>query len=278
MTITIGNLLAQGEQQLVHSDSARLDAEILLAKVLGVSRAYFFAHPEQTVEATRASRFADLIADRARGVPIAYLTGHREFWSLRFSVNQHTLIPRPETEHLVEATLSLIETHHLRRIADLGTGTGAIALAIKHERPDCVVVATDISPGALDVAQDNAARLGIDDVEFRLGDWCAALGDEHFDLIVSNPPYVAEDDPYLGQGDLRFEPKHALRAGPDGLSAIRKIIAGAKRHLAPNGWLTLEHGFEQGSLVRQALRDGGFKSVETIRDHGGNERVTIGQI
>ncbi len=275
MNETVRELLDWGRWKLHGSESARLDAEVLLAEVLGVSRAYSFAHPEQTVAAAHASHFADLIAERARGMPIAYLTGHREFWSLRLSVNRHTLIPRPETEHLVEMALRLIETQHLRRIADLGTGTGAVALALKYECPDCAVVATDISPEALAVAQDNAARLDIAGIEFRLGDWCSALGDEQFDLIVSNPPYVAENDPYLDQGDLRFEPQVALMAGPDGMCAISQIITGVKSYLRPGGWLALEHGYKQKALVYQALRGDSFEPLETIRDYGGNERVTV---
>ena len=275
---TIRSLLIEAERRLNGSDTGRLDAEVLLCHVLATDRARLYSAKDNVVSDGVQVRYRELISKRASGVPVAYLTGQREFWSLPLEVNDHTLIPRPETEHLVETALELIRTEDLRRIADLGTGSGAIALAIRSERPGCDVVATDISEAALALAQDNAARLDISGIDFRLGDWCEALAGETFDLIVSNPPYVADNDPYLHQGDLRFEPRLALAAGTDGLDAIRRILAGVRACLRKRGWLALEHGFDQKERLWNLLENHGFQPLKTVRDYGGKERVTVAKL
>ena len=222
-------------------------------------------------------RFAALISRRARGEPIAYLLGQREFWSLPLTVTPQTLIPRPETETLVALALETMPKDAPLRIADLGTGTGAIALAIARERPRSKVIATDISPAALSVAKDNAARLGLDNVRFVCGSWCRALTVDAFDFILSNPPYVAESDPHLREGDLRFEPRKALAAGPRGLDELHRIIPGAHDRLHTNGWLIVEHGYDQGERVMQLMRTQGFREISDHPDAAGLSRVTRGR-
>jgi release factor glutamine methyltransferase len=254
-----------------------VDAEWLLAHALGRPRAWLYAHADDKVDAGTQARFAGLVERRAAGEPVAYLTRSRGFWSFDLRVTPDTLIPRPETELLVELALARLPRHDASRIADLGTGSGAIALALARERPDASVVATDASEAALAVARGNAAALGIGNVRFGRGDWCAALDDAPFDLIVSNPPYIADDDPHLAAGDLRFEPLGALGSGPDGLDAIRAIIRGAPAHLVPGGWLLLEHGVAQGSAVRALLHAAGFIDVGTARDLEDRDRVTLGR-
>ena len=256
---------------------AATDAGHLLQQVLGRSRAWLVAHGDAPVAAPDARRFAMLVERRAAGEPVAYLTGSRGFWTLDLAVTPATLIPRPETELLVELALARIPSDVESRIADLGTGSGAIALAIAKERPRARVVATDASSDALDVAGQNAGRAGIANVEFRHGDWLAPLAGEHFDLIASNPPYIAFGDPHLGEGDLRFEPASALSSGEDGLDAIRAIVRDAPSHLRAGGWLLLEHGWEQGEAVRALLRDAGFVEIATERDLEGRDRVSLGR-
>ncbi|MFT4179490.1 MAG: peptide chain release factor N(5)-glutamine methyltransferase [Thermomonas sp.] len=270
---TISNALARARQRIDATD-----ADLLLAHVLQRPRSWLFAHAGDTLEADAAARFDALLERRAAGEPVAYLTGSRGFWTLELDVNAATLIPRPETELLVELALARLPMDEPARVADLGTGSGAIALAIARERPKAAVIATDASKAALAVAVGNARRNGIDNVWFRRGDWCEALGNERFDLIVSNPPYIAEGDPHLGEGDLRFEPASALASGADGLDAIRRIVRAAPRHLAASGWLLLEHGWEQGDAVRVLLVDAGFVEVETARDLEQRDRVTLGCI
>ncbi len=259
------------------SESARLDAELLLCHVLGVSRSWLYAWPDQTLRTEQQQRFDALVARRAKGEPIAHILGEREFWSLNLKVTPDTLIPRPDTELLVEQALRLLPADAVLKVADLGTGSGAIALAIARERPRCRVVATDLSEAALAVAQENAHRHGITNVEFRRGRWCEALGDEQFDLIVSNPPYIAQDDLHLARGDVRFEPRSALVSGRDGLADIRQISHEAREHLRNHGWLLLEHGYQQGREVSDILREIGYEQVTNWRDLSGNERVTGGQ-
>ena len=270
---TVATLLAQARATI-----DTVDAEILLAHALQRSRSWLYAHAGDEVDGAGAARFEALRRQRADGQPVAYLTGTQGFWSLQLAVTPATLVPRPETELLVELALARLSEDAPARVADLGTGSGAIALAIAKERPLAAVVATDASKAALAVAHDNAARNGIGNVWFRRGDWCAALGGERFDLIASNPPYIAEGDPHLGEGDLRFEPAAALASGADGLDAIRRIIADAPRHLVPGGWLLLEHGWEQGEAVRALLEAAGFVAVETARDLENRDRVTLGQV
>lgn len=255
-----------------------VDREWLLAEALGRSRSWLYAHPEAPVPASARARFEALLARRQAGEPVAYLLGRRGFWSLDLEVGPATLIPRPETECLVELALARLPAGSPLRLADLGTGSGAIALALATERPLARIVATDASPEALAVARRNAERLGLRGVEFRQGDWLAALGDGSFDMIVSNPPYIAAGDPHLAQGDLRFEPAAALASGEDGLEAIRVIVRDARRHLCPGGWLLLEHGWEQGAAVRALLAQAGLVEVDTARDLEGRERASLGRM
>lgn len=249
------------------------EARILLAEVLGASIASVLAHPERALDAAQAERFALLAARRRRGEPIAYLLGRREFYGLALEVSPAVLIPRPETERLVELALE----RAARSILDLGTGSGAVALAIKRAQPAARVVAADASEAALAVARRNASALGLA-VEFRLGHWFGAVAGEQFDLVVANPPYVAERDPHLVEGDLRFEPRTALASGPDGLDAIREIIAGAPGHVNPGGWLLLEHGQGQEPAVMALLQAAGFVSVATWPDLAGIARVSGGRV
>lgn len=253
-----------------------IDAEALLAHVMGKDRSYFRAWPEREIEAQQLNEFRHLVARRAGGAPLAYLTGWREFWSLPLQVSPATLIPRPDTELLVEQALAKIPANAEWLIADLGTGAGAIALAIAGERPSCRIVATDISPAALGIARANARRLNIDNVEFRQGDWHGALHPgERFQLIASNPPYVEANDRHLQGGGLPFEPQQALTPGADGLAAIRVIVGQMRPYLCPRGWLLLEHGYDQGGAVRALLNQHGFEEINTKCDLGNNERMTL---
>lgn len=238
-------------------------------------RAWLYAWPEHVPTAAQCEAFERLIEARASGTPIAYLLGRRAFWSLDLAVTPAVLIPRPETELLVELALERLPRDVECAVADLGTGSGAIALAIAHERPLARVQATDRSADALAVARANARRLGLANVGFECGDWCEALGGMRFDLIVSNPPYIASDDPHLARGDLRHEPLSALASGEDGLDAIRTIIATAPAHLSTDGWLLLEHGWEQAPQVRELFVLNGWRDAASARDLAGHERVTF---
>jgi len=275
--ITARGLLAAAAVELC-GDESRREAEILLGHALGRDRAWLYAHGDDVLEADAAIRFHALLSRRAAGEPLAYLVGRREFWSLDLAVTPDVLIPRPETELLVEIALQHIPQGREVDIADLGTGSGAIALAIASGRPHARVLASDKSEAALDVARGNARRLRIDNVDCVAGDWCAALGDRRFALIVSNPPYIAEGDAHLDRGDLRFEPSDALIAGPDGLDALQAIAAAAPAHLLPAGRLMLEHGCEQGAAVRAILRKNGFVEIFTACDIEGRERVSGGSL
>ena len=264
----------------VHMASQRLDAaeaRLLLAHALGRPASWLYAHGGDVIDPPALRRFERLLESRIRGRPIAYLTGTRGFWTMELEVNPDTLIPRPETERLVELALARLPTGSAAPVADLGTGSGAIALAIAKERLHAQVVATDASAGALAVARRNALVNGIDNVEFRQGSWLTPLKGESFDLIASNPPYIAEGDPHLRQGDLRFEPVSALASGRDGLNDIREIAGGAAAHLHAGGWLLLEHGFDQGAAVRGLLEAAGFVEVGTEQDMELRERVTLGR-
>lgn len=280
MAETISELLNQGRRDLEACyPNPRFEAELLLAAALGQDRAHLYACPEANVDASSKARFVDFVARRAEGVPLAYLTGQKEFWSLSLQVTPDTLIPRPETELLVD--LALERAAGNARIADLGTGSGAIAIALATELNDAALVATDVSDDALSVARANAAAHQLENIEFRLGrdsDWFSALADEQFDVIVSNPPYVSVDDPALTSTDIRFEPQDALAAGPDGLDALRQIISGARPRLNDQGFLMVEHGNEQGNTVRQLFLKAGFAGVATRCDLAGHERVTLGQL
>jgi release factor glutamine methyltransferase len=244
--------------------------------VLQVNRAWLLTHPEQLLSDEQQARFTALFERRLSGEPIAYLLGEREFYGLTFKVSPATLIPRPETELLVELAVQRIPQHGTFRVLDLGTGSGAIALSIAHARPNAKVVAVDASTAALEVAQLNMQRLDLGNVRLLHSDWFGALQDEHFDIIVSNPPYIAADDAHLTQGDVRFEPPFALVSGTGGLDDIRRICAQAKAHLNVNGWLLFEHGYDQASQVRALLQQSGFTGIFSARDLAGIERVSGG--
>lgn len=270
---TAARLLAQARAAI-----DAVDAEHLLLHVLARPRSWLFAHADDAVTATEAAGFRALVERRAQGEPVAYLTGSRGFWTLELAVTPATLVPRPDTELLVELALARLPADADARVADLGTGSGAIALAIAKERPLAQMVATDASAAALEVAQGNARRNGLGNVAFRAGSWLAPLAGERFDLVASNPPYIAEGDPHLSQGDLRFEPAMALSSGVDGLDDIRTIVKAAPAYLRPGGWLLLEHGWDQGDAVRALLLDAGFVEATTERDLEGRDRVTLGRM
>lgn len=270
---TVARLLARARDLIDPADAA-----LLLAHALGKSRSWLFAHADDALGEAEAARFDVLLARRAAGEPVAYLTGWRGFWTLELAVTPATLVPRPETELLVDLALARLPVDAPVRVADLGTGSGAIALAIASERPRAQVLATDASSAALDVARGNAARNGIGNVAFRLGSWLQPLGEDTFDLIASNPPYIAEGDPHLARGDLRFEPAMALSCGADGLDAIRVIVRDAPACLRPGGWLLLEHGWDQGDAVRALLAAAGFVDVATERDLEQRDRVSLGRL
>jgi len=263
-------------QKLVDSPSARFDAEILMAHVLESTRSFLYANPELDLPYKRSETFKKLIKLRAQGRPIAYLTGSCEFWSLPLLINSAVLIPRPDTELLVETALKMVPVQADWRIADLGTGSGAIALALASERKKCEIHATDISRAAIKVAQENANQLGINNVQFHRGSWSEPLAGE-FHLIASNPPYIDADDVHLDRGDLRFEPRKALTPGPDGLRAIQTISQLARPSLVDGGWLMFEHGWDQGLGTRQIMEHSGYINIETLHDLQGHERVTVGE-
>ena len=258
------------------SPSPRLDAELLLAHALGTSREGLYRLLRQPVPDATAARFAALVEARAGHQPVAYLTGEREFWSLRLAVTPDVLVPHPETELLVERALLRLPPGSPARVLDLGTGSGAIALAIARERPSAQVLATDRSAAALAVARGNAAQLGIDNITWLTSDWYAALPPRQFDLVVSNPPYIADDEWPATDPEIAFEPVAALRAGADGLDDLRVIIAGATDWLSPGGLLLVEHGHRQGALVRALFAQAGLAEVASEADLAGMERITEG--
>ena len=260
---------------LPDSPSARLDAELLLAYVLGKPRSYLRTWPEHEPSAEQVAAFQALLARRRQGEPVAYLLGRQGFWSLQLIVAPHTLIPRPDTELLVETALQLLPPTPLAAL-DLGTGTGAIALALASERPAWRLTGVDRIDEAVALAERNRAALQLDNASFQPSHWFSALGGQHFALIVSNPPYIRSDDQHLSQGDVRFEPASALVAGRDGLTDLREIIAQAPDHLEHGGWLLLEHGYDQAAAVRELLLARGFAQVESRRDLGGHERISLG--
>lgn len=247
-----------------------------MAYVLESQRSFLYANPELELPDSRSDAFKRLVKLRVAGQPVAYLVESSEFWSLPLKVNPSVLIPRPDTERLVEAALSKIPENVDWRIADLGTGCGAIALAIASERQKCEVHGTDISPAAIEVARENSHQLGFDHVRFHCGSWNEPLKGK-FHMVVSNPPYIDASDPHLVQGDLRFEPRHALTPGPDGLSDIKRIVQPARTMLLSGGWLMFEHGWEQGPATRQIMQDAGFTKLETLQDLQDHDRVTIGE-
>jgi len=273
---SLRDLLADAARA-IGGDEARADAEVLLARALDRDRAWLFAHALDIPADADAQRYSALVARRVAGEPIAYITGRRGFWTLDLEVGPGVLIPRPETELLVELALERIPRDATSRVLDLGTGSGAIALAIASERPDARVIAVDSSAAALAIATRNRDGLRLANVELRHGDWFAPVAGERFDLIVSNPPYIAHDDPHLRAGDLRHEPPGALASGADGLDAIRTIVASAPRHLETGAWLLLEHGHGQGAAVRAVLEAGGLCEVFTAQDLGARDRASGGR-
>lgn len=269
--------LLQQAAGLLPADTARLDAEVLLAHALGQTRSHLHAWPDKLLSAEQQARFQHLLQARIQGEPVAYLTGRREFWSLPLAVTPATLIPRPETETLVALALEVIPVDSPALVADLGTGSGAIALAIAQERPRCQVLATDTSPDAVEVASANARQLAIRNIEFQHGDWCTPLAGRRCDVILSNPPYIRSTDPHLQAGDARFEPRAALAAGPEGMDDLEKIATCASHYLHRGGWLIMEHGYDQGEQVTHLLEANGFLGVTDHADDAGLSRVTMGK-
>lgn len=276
VAVAVGALLAAGCTRLPEPD-ARIDAELLLAHVLGCSRTRLFAYPEAEVDAASRARFLALLERRRAGEPLAYLLGRQAFWSLDIVLDGSTLVPRPETELLVELALERGAARAVE-VLDLGTGSGAIALALASERPAWRVLGVDRDPAAVHLARANAERLGLGNVAFAAGDWFAGLEGRRFELVVANPPYIADGDPCLAAPGVCREPRHALVAGSDGLDALRRIVAAAAQHLSSNGWLLCEHGAAQGAALRALFAAAGFAAIATQRDLAGHERVTLGRI
>ncbi|CFQ59165.1 peptide chain release factor N(5)-glutamine methyltransferase [Yersinia similis] len=267
--------LSLAAARFTHSDSSKRDAEILLSFVTGKARTYLLAFGETEITAEQLLWLETLANRREQGEPIAYLVGEREFWSLPLSVSSATLIPRPDTECLVEQALARLPTMPCR-ILDLGTGTGAIALALANERRDCTVIAVDINADAVALARHNAEKLAIDNVCFLQGSWFEPVSGR-FALIASNPPYIDANDPHLNEGDVRYEPHSALVAAAEGMADLAAIVSQAPGYLEPGGWLMLEHGWQQANAVQERLKNSGFSAVMTCKDYGNNDRVTLGQ-
>jgi release factor glutamine methyltransferase len=282
--MSLDALLQQAAQRLQRagSSSPRVDAEVLLCHVLGRDRTWLYTWGDKMCSLWEQARFEALVAARAQGTPVAYLTGEREFWGLRLATSPDTLIPRPDTETLVELALSRVN-QPTGRMLDLGTGTGAIALAFASEQPDWQVLGVDLRFEAVALANQNAHSLGITNARFLQSDWFAVLENYDevgtlFDIIVSNPPYIAADDPHLAEGDVRFEPRSALVADACGMADLLHLVNTAQRYLTASGWLLLEHGYQQADVVREALERAGYQNVESVRDLGGHERVTLGHL
>lgn len=260
------------------SDSARLDSELLLCSILKKDRSYLRAWPEQELDPQQISSFQQLLKQRLQGMPIAHILGKRGFWSLNLKVTPDTLIPRPDTERLVELSLNIIPAQAQWKILDLGTGTGAIGLSLAKEKPACFISATDQSTAALDIARQNAKNNQVANIEFIQSDWFEKLANQKFNMIVSNPPYICDNDPHLKQGDVRFEPLSALTSGADGLNDIRTIIKNSHKHLSADGVLLIEHGYDQADAVCDLLSKAHFNNVSNFKDDNGNPRVSIGYI
>ncbi|RJX73431.1 peptide chain release factor N(5)-glutamine methyltransferase [Pseudomonas sp. LS-2] len=275
MTI-IASLLRNAE--LPDSPTARLDVELLLAAALGKPRSFLHTWPERIVSTEAAQTFEGYLKRRRTGEPVAYILGQQGFWNIDLEVATHTLIPRPETEMLVETALELLPGAIPHRLLDLGTGTGAIALSLAKDRPQWAVTAVDRVEEAVDLAERNRLRLHLDNAQVLRSHWFSAVQDKRFDLILSNPPYIASNDPHLAEGDVRFEPSSALVSGSDGLDDLRLIVSQAPEHLEAGGWLLLEHGYDQGPAVRELLNLHGFEQIQTRRDLGDHERITFGRV
>ena len=274
--MTIDGALNHAKKSLVGTDSPRLDAQILLCYVLKCQPARVYAWPDQVLTSEQETEFELLLAERQAGKPVAHIIGERGFWSFDLKVTPDTLIPRPDTELLVE--LALARLSPAMTVADLGTGSGAIALALAKEHADINVVATDYSMAALKVAKENTDRLKLSNISFCQGDWCQAMTVASFDMVVSNPPYIEENDPHLLQGDVRFEPISALASGTDGLNDIREIVAESVHCLKPAGWLLIEHGYQQADAVKVLFAAAGFENIIAECDFGGQNRVVLGQL
>jgi len=279
---SIGQLLAQATQSLtaLPDPQPRFEAELLLGHVLGCSRSHLFAFPEKSVAVTSSQQFLALVERRKAGEPIAYLTGQRNFHAITLKVTPDVLIPRADTELLVDTAINLLQNQQTPRILDLGTGSGAIALALANAKAEAMITATDASLPALRLAEENQQALALNSVTFLHGNWFNALPKEaaRFNLIVSNPPYIAEADVHLQRGDVRFEPRQALVSGTHGLDDIRIITDQARHWLSPAGWLLLEHGFEQATLVQSLLKQSGYQNIKSLRDLAGHLRLTLGQL
>ena len=268
--------LREATRRLAAGESPKRDAEILLGFVTGRARTFIMAFGETLLTAGQLQQLETLLARREQGEPVAYLTGEREFWSLPLSVSPATLIPRPDTECLVEQALMRLPAESVK-VLDLGTGTGAIALALASERPDCQITGVDLHPDAVSLAQYNAQKLAISNARFLQGSWFSPVTGERFTLIASNPPYIDAADPHLALGDVRFEPASALVADNAGLADLAHIIQSAPAYLQQGGWLVLEHGWQQATDVQALLRQAGYQQVATIKDYGDNDRVSLGQ-
>jgi len=279
MSLTIKQALARAAELKVVSDSWQLDTELLLAQALATTRTVLHTWPERVIEADALLRFESMFERRVNGEPIAYILGRRDFWDFELTVNSHVLIPRPETELLVESALQLVANHAVvpGHIADLGTGSGAVAIALARELPQCQVSAIELSVEALTVAKQNALRLQLTNINFHEGSWCEGLSANSLDMILANPPYVAEGDEHLQQGDLRFEPITALVAPDSGLGDIKSIVTGSRTALKRGAWLLLEHGYQQGAAVAEILRSNEYSSIECRQDYAGLDRVTQAQ-
>lgn len=277
MTVTEALVAAQAALTLAANTEAKLEVQLLMQHVLRVNRAWLIAHENDAFPTETQAEFEALLTRRLQGEPMAYILGEREFFGLALQVTPATLIPRPDTETLVDAALVKIPQNLDVRVLDLGTGSGAIALAIAKHRSQAHIFAVDASPAALEVAIHNAECLRIPNVQFSLSDWFSALEHQRFDIIVSNPPYIESDDAHLSQGDLRFEPISALASGMDGLNDIRTILEQCLTHLNPQGWLMLEHGYNQAEAVSNLMSAAGLVDVATLKDLGGNDRVTMGK-
>jgi len=280
----ISSLLASAQKQLIDAgvdSSPKIDSEILMAQAIQKNRSYLYTWPEKELTSPQLKQFYSLLSARISGKPIAYILGKKEFWGLEFTVNKHTLIPRADTETLVAEAINLLQNHFRGggKILDLGTGSGAIICAIKHDLPNTNAFAVDFDVKTLEVAKSNALSLGLD-IEFIHSNWLESFKTQNtlFDLIVSNPPYIEEQDKHLAQGDLRFEPKAALSSGADGLQDITIIAQQAVNHLTKNGWLLIEHGYQQAKQVQFLLSKNGFQQIKTITDYAGNDRVTLGEM
>lgn len=275
---TIATLLKEATSMLENSsDSAALDAEILLCLAMNKPRSHLRAWPDRKSEPGQVRYFQTLLQQRLQGVPVAYLTGRREFWSREFRVTPDVLIPRPETELLVEISLTLLPKDHPTKIIDLGTGSGIIAITLSKELSNAEVTATDLSLAALQVAKQNAAEHQANQIHFLHSDWLASVPQKKFDLVISNPPYIAENDGHLDQGDVRFEPRTALTANRQGLADIQTIARDARPYLKTGGHLLIEHGYDQEQLVQSIFRDMGYDNVQTYKDLSGQSRATYGR-